>query len=361
MGTNLIKAPVFFGVPMQTLFRNYKCTTTATNRKSLFSSQLILLQSRKRWGIMYMMATITGVVISTSGFFGSFGVLGVNPFQDSILRNLATVPATFLIITGMYVLNDLVDADLDSSSGKKRPIPSGQITKSQAWFFVIWTNAVGVLLVLFIFSPLSLILASSIVAIGILYSVPKVCLKDRFILKTVSIAAASMLCLLLGGSYVFEFPSSGFPTNSYGYNNTYNNFDTSNHSMLLCIYSALMSGSIIFVTSLLNDLGDVEGDKNFGRKTIPVVIGKSNTIRLNLTIASSMIAISWSLFYFYPNISWVAPIFVSIIASLVIVQMIKVSRNLADRALIRMQHKKSLIWHISLQSALVICALVFWM
>ena len=350
---------------MKTLFRHNKCTTAASKRKSLFSSQLILLQSRKRWGIMYMMATITGVVISTSGFFGSSGFFGVHSFQDSILRNLTTVPATFLIITGMYVLNDLADADLDSSSGKKRPIPSGQITKSQACFFVIWTNAVGVFFVLFTFSPLSVILASSIVAIGILYSVPKVCLKDRFILKTGSIAAASMLCLLLGGSYVFELPSSVLPANSYNnnyysYNNNYNTFG-SNHSMLLCIYSALMSGSIIFVTSLLNDMGDVEEDKNFGRKTIPVVIGKSNTIRLNLAIASSMIVISWSLFSFYPGISWVAPIFVSIIASLVIVQMIKVSNNLFDRTFIRMQHKKSLIWHISLQSALVVGALVLWL
>ncbi|HEY5630666.1 MAG TPA: UbiA family prenyltransferase, partial [Nitrososphaeraceae archaeon] len=293
---------------MQTLFEHNKCTTTATNRKSLFSSQLILLQSRKRWGIMYMMATITGVVIATSG---SFGVFGVNHFQDGILRSLTAVPATFLIITGMYVLNDLVDADLDSSSGKNRPIPSGKITKSQALVFVIWTNVVGVLLVLFTFSPLSLILASSIVAIGILYSVPKISLKDRFILKTASIAAASMLCLLLGGSYAFDFSGFAFPAFSYDnnnysyndnytYNNNYNNFGSSNHSMLLCIYSAIMSGSIIFVTSLLNDLGDVEGDKNFGRKTIPVVIGKSNTICLNLVIASSMIAISWSLFYFYP-------------------------------------------------------------
>jgi geranylgeranylglycerol-phosphate geranylgeranyltransferase len=349
---------------MQTLFEHNKCTKTATNSKSLFSSQLILLQSRKRWGIMYMMATITGVVIATSGSFGSFGVFGVNHFQDGILRSLTAVPATFLIITGMYVLNDLVDADLDSSSGKNRPIPSGRITKSQAWIFVIWTNAVGVLLVLFTFSPLGLIFAASIVAIGILYSAPKICLKERFILKTGSIAAASMLCLLLGGSYVFQLPGSSFHTNSYSHNysydNNYNNFGSSNPSIILCIYSALMSGSIIFVTSLLNDLGDVEEDKNFGRKTIPVVMGKSNTIHLNLIIASSMIGISWSLFYF-SSISLVAPIFVSVIASLVILQMTKVSRHLTDRAFIRMQHKKSLIWHISLQLALVVGALVFWM
>jgi uncharacterized Tic20 family protein len=61
------------------------------------------------------------------------------------------------------------------------------------------------------------------------------------------------------------------------------------------------------------------------------------------------------------SISWVAPIFVSVIASLVILQLIKVSSHLADRAFIRMQHKKSLIWHISLQLALVVGALVFLM
>jgi 4-hydroxybenzoate polyprenyltransferase len=302
-------------------------------------------------------------VISTIGLFGSSEVYGVNQWQSASLSYLATLPATFLIITGMYVLNDLVDADLDSTSGKNRPIPSGQITKSQARIFVVWTNALGILLVLVTFNPLSLILASSIVAIGIMYSTPKICLKDRFVLKTGSIAAASMLCLLLGGSSVFD-PQGSVLSNfdyNYNYDNHYNNIGASSHSLLLCVYSAIMSGSIIFITSLLNDLGDVEGDRKFNRKTIPVVIGKSNTMTLNIIIASSMIAVSWGSFCLSPNLGWVNPIFVSLIASLVILQMIKVSRHLNDRGFIRTQHKKSILWHISLQSALVIGALLVWL
>ncbi|MGB6672432.1 MAG: UbiA family prenyltransferase [Candidatus Nitrosopolaris sp.] len=329
-------------------------------RASLALSQLVLLQSRRRWGIMYMLATVSGLFVPIAGVFPSIEDHGVNSYLTTLLlKSAPLLAATFLIITGMYVLNDLVDADLDKSSGKKRPISSGQVTKAQAHIFVITTNTVGIFLALITFNLPSIIIALAIVGIGLMYSVPKICLKDRFVLKTASIAGASMLCLMLGSSYAFN----NFGMIHYiNYNNNYNYIgDALGSPILICTYAALMSGSIIFITSLLNDLGDVEGDTAFGRRTIPVVIGKKNTVVLTIIIAASMIVISWVSFYVLPtNIGLICPILVSLVASMATIKMAEILNHLSDHEFIRKQHKKSMSWHLMLQSALIVGALLFW-
>ena len=45
-------------------------------------------------------------------------------------------------------------------------------------------------------------IALMIVSIGLMYSAPKVALKDRFLLKALSIALAMMLCTILGYSVI---------------------------------------------------------------------------------------------------------------------------------------------------------------
>lgn len=343
---------------MQIAFKSRQQTATyreEKSRASLALSQLVLLQSRKRWGIMYMLATVSGLFVPIAGVVPSIEDHGVNSFLTTLLLKSAPLfAATFLIITGMYVLNDLVDADLDKSSGKKRPISSGQVTKAQARTFVIATNAAGIILALITFNLPSIIIALAIVGIGLMYSVPKICLKDRLVLKTASIAAASMLCLMLGSSYAFN--NSGTIHNNHNYIS-----GVLNSPILICTYAALMSGSIIFITSLLNDLGDVEGDKAFGRRTIPVVIGKKNTVILTMIIAATMIIISWVSFYMLPtNIGLICPILVSLVASVATIKMAEILKHLGDHEFIRKQHKKSMLWHLMLQSALIVGALLFW-
>jgi geranylgeranylglycerol-phosphate geranylgeranyltransferase len=334
------------------------------SRASLVLSQLLLLKSRKRWGIMYMLATVSGLFVPIGGVLSSIEDHIVSSFMTILLQCLPLLAATFLIITGMYVLNDLVDADLDKSSGKKRPISSGQVTKAQALLFVILTNATGIILALITFNLPSIIIALTIIGIGLMYSAPKICLKDRFVFKTASIAAASMLCLMLGSSYAFSSSSSSSGGSSYGmiqHNYNYNSVGAINSPILVCSYAALMSGSIIFITSLLNDLGDVQGDKAFGRRTIPVVIGKKNTVILTIIIASTMVVISWISFYSLPNnIGLISPILVSLVASMATIKMANILKHLNDYEFIRKQHKKSMSWHLLLQSALIVGALLFW-
>jgi geranylgeranylglycerol-phosphate geranylgeranyltransferase len=83
---------------------------------SFATSQLLLLQSRRKWGIMYMLATVSGMFVPIGVFTPTINqgdlVLTI------VIKNTPLLAATFLIITGMYVLNDLVDVDLDRSSSQ---------------------------------------------------------------------------------------------------------------------------------------------------------------------------------------------------------------------------------------------------
>jgi geranylgeranylglycerol-phosphate geranylgeranyltransferase len=317
---------------------------------SFATSQLLLLQSRRKWGIMYMLATVSGMFVPIGVFTPTINqgdlVLTI------VIKNTPLLAATFLIITGMYVLNDLVDVDLDRSSGKKRPIPSGQVKETRALIFVIITNATGIFLALLTYNPYSITITMIIIGIGLMYSAPKICLKDRFVLKTGSIAAASMLCLLLGSSYTFG--NTGMVINGSKYHMSFG------VPILVSTYAALMSGCIIFVTSLLNDLGDVEGDTAFGRRTIPLVMGRKNTVLLTIVIATTMILISTSYSCLLPyKIGLVSAILVSLVAGFSGIKMAKVLKHLNDCEFIRNQHKKSIQWHLMLQSALIVGSLLF--
>src|SRR6187200_251311 len=188
-----------------------RITSRDKSKAPFILSQLILFQSRKKWGTVYALATLVGLFCVPSS--------GVVLYETDIKNILASVsngillPASsFTIIIGMYVFNDLVDADLDRSNGKKRPIPTGQVSKRDTWIFIILTNAMGILLASITFNLASMIIALMIVSIGLMYSTPKVALKNRFMLKTLSIAVAMMLCAILG--------SSGYWDTKYIHDNT---------------------------------------------------------------------------------------------------------------------------------------------
>ena len=88
---------------------------------SFFSSQLILFNSRKKYGLLYSVAT-------AAGLFCVPGILSVMSSETEIqLLIQRTIPLPFItlmIAVGMYILNDLVDVNVDKANSKNRPIPS---------------------------------------------------------------------------------------------------------------------------------------------------------------------------------------------------------------------------------------------
>jgi 4-hydroxybenzoate polyprenyltransferase len=256
-----------------------------------------------------------------------------------IIQKVAPLPfVSLLVATGMYILNDLVDADLDRANGKKRPIPSGQVSKRQAWIFVLSTNGLAVALSAATLSIASVAILLPMLAIGIMYSVPRIALMNRFIVKTLSIAAFYALCALLG------------ITSGYG-------IGLASESPLVPAYSMAVLGLMIFISSTLNDLGDVEGDRAAKRRTIPIVMGTGATIRFLTVLAGCIVALS---LVAYPFVGAITVAFASIFAALVISKLRKIGEGITrmDTEAIRREHKRIFPMHLLLQLLLGVGAIL---
>jgi geranylgeranylglycerol-phosphate geranylgeranyltransferase len=303
---------------------------------SFFGSQIILFNSRKKHGLLYAVATAAGLFCIP----GILSVMGSETEMQLLIQRTLPLPfITLMIAVGMYVLNDLVDADIDRTNSKNRPIPSGLVSKKQAWSFIMLTNGAAVGMLIVTFTLISSILLVPMILIGILYSLPrKIALMNRFLLKNIAIALFYMLCAMLGF------------TSSYS-------IDLAINNPIVAIHIMAMSGIMIFVGSTVNDLGDIKGDKAAGRRTIPIVLGGENTVKMLVILLGTMPAISWVLyttFVEHNNAStMMTPIAVTIVASLAILRMSNIRKVFEDMKLMREQHKKWFPLYTVLQLGMV--------
>jgi geranylgeranylglycerol-phosphate geranylgeranyltransferase len=351
----------------------YKLQFSKHDISELFGSQLLLFNSRKRWGFLFAAATLSGIFCVPSALdqiqgnvFGSFDNRG------SLLIGIFIPISTLLIITGMYVLNDLFDADLDRINGKtNRPIPSGKVSKTQALLFVVLMNVIGLSLPVFTGNLLGTVLASIISLIGILYSLPKISLKDKFVLKTCAIGMAMASSLLLGAS-IFLYNDLG---TDFGNALPWINIQSVD-LVLYPTFAAAMLAMMVFVTSPLNDLGDVTGDKEAGRRTIPIVLGKEHTVLISLLITIGIALSSWVLFLFAHSYSFderngielhkvfisipiLSPVTITATCILIFFHLLNVLKRIDDQNYIRESvTKKSIPLHLILQLSLVIGCLL---
>jgi geranylgeranylglycerol-phosphate geranylgeranyltransferase len=310
-------------------------------RVSFVKAQLALFQSRKKFSFLYCLATVTGLFCLP----GVFEALA-SPTPNFLIIIQMTLPlplASLLVTAGTYIMNDLLDADLDRANGKKRPIPSGLVSKRQAWAFVAFAFGAAVLLTMVTFSPISMVIVTLMLGIGVTYSLPPVVLMKRFIVKTVSIAVFYILCALLGMTSVF-------------------NLDVAMDSPVLVASALLTLALMVFISSTLNDMGDVDGDRAAGRRTIPIVVGKENTIKLTMILAGSVLAITWA-FYVTALIaghsSPVTAATATAIASIVLMTLSKMRKGFQNAEFLRLQHKKLFPLQIMIHPSLITGVAIF--
>jgi 4-hydroxybenzoate polyprenyltransferase len=307
-------------------------------KASFFRAQLILFNSRKRHGLLYSVATIAGLLCIP----GILSVIASETEIHLLIQRTIMLPfITSMIAVGMYVLNDLVDVDLDRANSKNRPIPSGLVSRKQAWSFIIMTNGAAIGMSIATFHLASIVLVLLMIILGILYSMTRIALMNRFVLKNIAIASFYVMCIMLG------------ITSTYG-------IDFAINEPIIPIHTIAMSGIMIFACSIINDLGDTKGDKQAGRRTIPIVLGGKNTIELLIILLSFMPAISWILYATvleYDSISIMYPIAVTVVVSVALIRMTIIQKVFAHMELMRKQYKKWFPLLMVLQLGLVLATL----
>ena len=311
-----------------------KANSTVEKQSSFLDSQALLFKSRWKWGLLYSLGTVAGL-FAMPGFLG---LLSAESSTFLLLQMIIPAPViSLLIATGMYILNDLIDADLDRANGKKRPIPSGKVSKQQAWIFVLSTNGIAVILAASTLNVATMLLVAPMLLIGALYSAPRVKLMNRFVVKTLAIASFYALCAVLGMTSIHgveQIVANPAPA----------------------FYAIVLLATMIFISSTLNDLGDVAGDKAAGRRTIPIAMGGLYTIRLLIALAAAMIALS---FIVYGAVNTAVVISSGIFFAFVVVTLLRMKQNLKsmDSELARARHKKIFPLHMVLQA--ILCAGAF--
>jgi 4-hydroxybenzoate polyprenyltransferase len=160
-------------------------------------------------------------------------------------------PIIFTIITvccftaGGNVLNDIWDVKADVVNQPQRPIPSGQISLSEAIGLMLMCFSLG------IGSVLMLSFESKIFALGIV--LPLLILYTP-ILKRIPLIGNLAIASLLGMVFIFTELAL-------------------THTVEIMIIPALLAFGLTLIRELVKDISDIEGDIQINAQTFPIVFG----------------------------------------------------------------------------------------
>lgn len=165
------------------------------------------------------------------------------------------------IVLSVYVYNDITDIEIDRINKLDRPLVTGDASKSEAKNLVSLFAVVGLTSALLVnFQVFSLVLAYFVLLFS--YSLPYVRLKNKFLLNKVAISFGTAISYLVGGATIGTIPAP---------------------VLLLAVFGFMSS----LAMSSVNDLRDIEGDRIYKVKTLPVVWGPTLTIRFTLALVLS--------------------------------------------------------------------------
>ncbi len=217
-----------------------------------------------------------------------YGLLETLDVQVSLdnFRFRLLVFATVCIAAAGNVINDIFDVNIDRINKPQQVIVGRRITEKSAYNFYIILNILGVGVGFYLSNLLDHPgLAAVFIVISALLYVYATQLKSILLLGNILISllvASSLLILIL-----FDI----FPA-----------IDTElKESQVLSSQAILMYAGfaffINFIREIVKDLQDIDGDKNGGRKTLPIVLGRRRTV--NVVFVLGVIALLCVLLYTY--------------------------------------------------------------
>lgn len=217
-----------------------------------------------------------------------YGLLETLDVQVSLdnFRFRLLVFATVCIAAAGNVINDIFDVNIDRINKPQQVIVGRRITEKAAYNFYIILNILGVGVGFYLSNLLDHPgLAAVFIVISALLYVYATQLKSILLLGNILISvlvASSLLILIL-----FDI----FPA-----------IDTQlKESQVLSSQAILMYAGfafyINFIREIVKDLQDIDGDKNGGCKTLPIVLGRRRTV--NVVFVLGVIALLSLLIYTY--------------------------------------------------------------
>ncbi|HTY16032.1 MAG TPA: geranylgeranylglycerol-phosphate geranylgeranyltransferase [Methanoregulaceae archaeon] len=177
-----------------------------------------------------------------------------------------------ILVTGAgNTINDYFDLPIDRINRPGRPLPSGQITPGQAFWFsaLLFIAGIGISLLT---TPICIFFAMVNSVLLVMYAAK---LKTTPFMGNVAVAYLSGSIFLFGGGFA-------------GLAGLFNN-----------IVIAVMTFLAMVAREILKDAEDVPGDLIKGAKTLPIIYGTRKATIIALIFSFGAVAIS-----FYPYYRW---------------------------------------------------------
>lgn len=182
--------------------------------------------------------------------------------------------ATLCIAAGGYIINDIFDVRIDAINKADKQIVSKHISEKMAYNYYIFFTATGVCLGFYLsnfvgypgFSALFILLA----ALLYIYAT---------FLKSVMIVGNGVISFLVATSILIMGLLELFP------NISSQNIIQHKEVFSILLKYALFAFLLTLLREIIKDIEDINGDKNGGLKTLPILIGRKRAAMIVFVLA----------------------------------------------------------------------------
>ena len=180
------------------------------------------------------------VIAGIAVFIGAFLANGFLPLTNITLAIISAA----IICAGGNILNDYFDVDIDRINKPARPIPSGKITKQQAFTIAIIFLSIGIVIPFFIAKE-AVILACTVVVLLVLYNA--VLKRNAGFIGNIVVSLVAAFTIVYGGIATGRLHRTFFP--------------------------AIFAFLIHLGREITKDIEDISGDKKAKTRSIAITLG----------------------------------------------------------------------------------------
>lgn len=220
--------------------------------------------------------------------------------------------ASVLIAAAGYIINDYFDLDIDQINKPEKVVVNSVINRRWVIFWHMFLSLIGIYCTMFAlrFSEFWHLILANMCSVIFLW-IYSTSLKKQLLIGNVLISL--MTAWVIGILYFSKYPLSNFPSSNY----------SSNQNVRFFRLSILYAG-FAFVISLIRevvkDLEDMEGDRKYGGRTMPIVWGVNASkvfisvwlivlITTLIILQLYVIQLGWLLSVLYCLVLIIAPLF----------------------------------------------------
>lgn len=220
-----------------------------------------------------------------------FGFLKMQdiPLALALWQYYLLIVSTVCIAAGGYIINDIMDQDVDGLNKPKKAIVGHTVSENFAYNLYVAFSIIGVGIGFYLSKLIGRpnFVTVFILCAALLY-IYSTSFKQIMIVKNVVVAFLLAFSILIIDLFMV-FPAT----------------DSTNREQMLPVFSVLIDFSIIafiinFLREMVKDLEDVNGDYSSGINTLPVALGVSRTTKLVFVL--SFLPTLCILYYMYVNL-----------------------------------------------------------